>query len=126
MSSSIPRSMRSCRMNAAARSARAQEPSTRTFTIVCRSSCVGSLILSNSSCGPESMLKLDESKGPKEELSTWSTMPAVASHYFCPSCGLHLFWIGFGGSVGVNVRNFDGMKLEAISWTKVNGKDLKW
>lgn len=75
------------------------------------------------------MLKLDEDKAPLSELSYRVNSANVVAHYFCPTCGLHLFWKGIRGSfiegkVGVNVRNFDGMKLEEISWATNDGRSI--
>ena len=77
--------------------------------------------------GPEAMLKLDEDKAPLSALSSLSNKANVVNHYFCPACGQYLFWIGksfMDGKVGVNVRNFDGMKLEEISWSTNDGRSL--
>lgn len=74
---------------------------------------------------PQFDVQARESKAQLSELPNFTNKAGVATHYFCPACGLQLFWRGFGGgAIGVNVRNFDGMKLEEISWNKVDGRSL--
>ena len=85
------------------------------------------MVISAHSFGPEPMFKLDESSASFDELSFWAGKAGFTRHYFCPTCGVHLFWKGigaFGGAMGVNVRNFDGMKLEDITWGKADGRSL--
>ena len=68
-------------------------------------------------------MEVDPTKAPLSELSSFTNKKGIAKIYFCPYDGCHLFWISdLLGVVGVNARNFEGLKIEEVEHNNVNGR----
>jgi hypothetical protein len=67
---------------------------------------------------------------PKSELATYTITP-VATRYFCPKCGVHLFGEGdipeMGGAfVSVNVNALDDVDVGQLQITHWDGRHDNW
>ena len=67
---------------------------------------------------------------PRSELSTY-TMSPVATRYFCPKCGIHLFGEGdlpeMGGAfVSVNLNTLDDLDVGQLEITHWDGRHDNW
>lgn len=74
---------------------------------------------------PESQFRL--TKGSDDELTEYRFNKKVIRHLFCPVCGVQPYGRGQNSAgeklVAINVRCLDGVELDTLDITPVNGKE---
>jgi hypothetical protein len=63
---------------------------------------------------------------PEESSSTYTFNRHVIKHRFCPTCGIHSYGVGVdqkgNAMAAINVRCLEGVELEKIPVTHVDGR----